>query len=369
MHRLTKLFVATVLGTTACGELPEIAVGQSNRAQAIIGGTPATVGEFPAVGTLLIKGYDEWFGEFGMSICTGTLVAPDTVLLAAHCVDTDTLGLPPGTEFDFYFSFALDVTDFGSSSVDLPPLTTRIDRAVKHPSFDIGAFDNGVTGLGDFKDIAVAFLDSAVTDRAPAMVMEPDDSSGLVLDAEVLIVGYGIRTADYDPYGGNPDDAGIQYRAVSRINEIGPYELQIGDYAPVPQKCHGDSGGPTFLAYTDGKTPAQRLIGVTSHAYDETDCNRGGVDTRVDVWREWIETQLTTACTNGWRIDCTNGGVLPVPTAPRPPTPPGGTGGTSYYTPAEPDDGGCNATGAAGLGTALAPLLLLVRRRARLRAR
>ena len=35
-----------------------------------------------------------------------------------------------------------------------------------------------------------------------------------------------------------------------------------------------------------------RVIGVTSHAYDESDCNEtGGVDTRSDYFLDWIEAE------------------------------------------------------------------------------
>ena len=51
-------------------------------ANAIIGGTTDTTGRFPSVGGLQLRIDGDWF-----DFCTGTLVAPDVVLTAAHCSD------------------------------------------------------------------------------------------------------------------------------------------------------------------------------------------------------------------------------------------------------------------------------------------
>ena len=54
-----------------------------------------------------------------------------------------------------------------------------------------------------------------------------------------------------------------------------------------------------------------RLVGVTSHAYDMTDCNQtGGVDTRVQFYRDWIESKMVAGCENGVRVWCDEAGIL-----------------------------------------------------------
>ena len=59
--------------------------------------------------------------------------------------------------------------------------------------------------------------------------------------------------------------------------------MQIGSGSETSRKCHGDSGGPTYMDVTTTSDVKQRVIGVTSHAYDESDCAKGGIDTRIDL--------------------------------------------------------------------------------------
>jgi hypothetical protein len=91
----------------------------------------------------------------------------------------------------------------------------------------------------------------------------------------------------------------------------------------------------------------RRVVGITSHAYDESDCQKGGVDTRVDVWLAWIDEKMTAGCTAGTRVWCEVPGIIPA----------------SYYdTPVDEggdengdeEKGGCTQTGVP------APLLFLL---------
>ena len=54
-----------------------------------------------------------------------------------------------------------------------------------------------------------------------------------------------------------------------------------------------------------------RLIGVTSHAYDWTDCTEtGGVDTRIDYYLDWIDDEMRARCESGERVWCEEEGIL-----------------------------------------------------------
>src|SRR4029450_3867257 len=74
--RLTLRTVSAV-AAAACA-VPLIA----SSASAVIDGTSDTANRFASVGVLQLHVEDDWF-----DFCSGTLVAPNIVLTAAHCTD------------------------------------------------------------------------------------------------------------------------------------------------------------------------------------------------------------------------------------------------------------------------------------------
>ena len=284
--------------------------GQSE--SAIIGGSVASAGEFPATGAIIARSAGQG-PNFGTLICTASLIAPDTLLTAAHCTINPFEGF---IDFDYFFTLTNDVSGFENDPTTLPPDTVAISYLVPHPDFDIESMSTPM-GLGNFFDIGLAFLQSEISTVTPLVIMQSDDSSSVIVDATVSIAGYGLTSA-------NGQSAGIKHVADTVINEVAPAEIQIGNMAPTPQKCRGDSGGPTLLEISDGLLPTTRLISVTSRAYDERDCNFGGVDTRVDFFRTWVSDEMIRACTEGQRLSCANGGAPAEPTVDGipPPNPP-----------------------------------------------
>jgi len=303
-----RAFVLVFLGgLLACtGYESEFASQQSG----IIGGIPSSASDYPATGAIIGRA-SMGSMRFGTLICTGTLIAPDTVLTAAHCASSFLEML--GISLEYFFTFSVDISNFESDPSQLPADTYPFSELIGHPDFSLsgGGGQMQPMGLGNFYDIGLGFLSQEVVNKTPAVLMQIDDGQFLLVDTSVEIAGYGVTQS-----GGMM--GGIKYHADSVINEVASAELQIGNQAPTAQKCHGDSGGPTFLEVNDGLEPSQRLISVTSRAYDERDCDFGGVDTRVDFFRSWLSDEMTKACTEGRRISCANGGA---------PSEPGGGGG------------------------------------------
>lgn len=104
------------------------------------------------------------------------------------------------------------------------------------------------------------------------------------------------------------------------------------------------------------------MIGVTSRAYDRSDCNKGGVDTRVDAFFDWLDGEMTKACDDGDRAWCDVPGVLTADDVARL-----GRGGAREGESENTGDvgcpGGCGAGADGGLFAGLAVLFLGRRRR------
>lgn len=245
----------------------------------VIGGAITAAGEFPGVGALM---YD--FGGQVAQGCTGTLIAPNAVLTAAHCVDPELTG--PGTPG---FSLALDTTSGNAATV---PGSV----AYKHESFSLDG--EPIDGLAEFFDIGIVILSQPITTVEPVKMIRPDQSASLVAGLDLAIVGYG-RTSNAT------QDTGIMYDAMTKLISLNETEIQVGMGSPQPQNCQGDSGGPGLADFGDGR----RVVGVVSRSYSGFECTMGGVDTRVDAYLSWIHGKVPMGipCGSGMSPPCDDG--------------------------------------------------------------
>ncbi len=321
-HTTTIACAAAIAAAAGCGG-PAFAPTASNGG-AIINGEPIGSDEFPSASALIFQGtVDVWGQQMPMCtmMCTATLISPDVVLTAGHCVDEWALTMGMGTLIDplYCVSFEEDLTWMAEDPNMNPPLPDDAvcgSHWVQHPDFDLTSMQEGPPAQND--DIALLFLDEPIWEVPFSYLPDADEAEQIVEEMEVDIVGYGLRTAEAGNWWEPPDPETSyeRYWARTFINELGDHEMQVGSDNTTGRKCHGDSGGPTFVAVETDLSVAERVIGVTSRAYTAAeDCNIGGIDTRVSPYLGWIEEQMLAACDEGWRDEeiCDDGGGLPRP--------------------------------------------------------
>lgn len=327
---MRRMIVVVVVG--ACSVEPTAV----QRAAIIGPAHPAGPDELPATGALLSDSLG-----FPSLMCTGTLIAPDVVLTAAHCTDSvATSGGLPSFTFAHY--------------AHIPPTAQILaaTRAVAHPDWH-GNVPPGQ--LDQANDIGLLFLAQPVTDIAPALLVRDGDAADVTTGLAVTLVGYGYNDGAFQEAG----VPGYEAKMVgsSHVAAVGDHELEI--YQPGEAgACNGDSGGPAYAELGDA---AQRVTGLVSRGIASMDCTQGGIFTRVDPYLAWIASQVALPCGSGPAPACAgdDAGVGRDASDPRPDA-----------DPSEPDHGsggGCGCrTGDAPLGPALVGLLavgLILRRR------
>ena len=161
----------------------------------IINGEEASEDDYPMTGGMVVDAVVD-YGSYGqmdanLFMCSSTLIAPDVVLLAAHCVDEYGLTYGFGTveELDIYWTRQADLTDFdGSQRQRLPDDAVQAWDWVAHSEFDLNSMG---LGLSENYDIALLFLDEAVTDIEHAYLPTREEAAQMEEGDDVVVVGWG----------------------------------------------------------------------------------------------------------------------------------------------------------------------------------
>jgi V8-like Glu-specific endopeptidase len=237
------LVLASVASLVSCVPAPAPDPAQSR--EAIVGGV--TDEGHTSVVALTVFGSSEF--------CTGTVIAPRTVLTAAHCLAES--GYP-----------AASILVFFGTVVGGEGLLMRVTNAEYHPDFATDS--QGYV----YNDVAVLTLEQDAPVKPMAWQRTPlEDISGQT----VTFVGYGVtdgRTQTGNDTRRTVDDV------VTSINDNPGYVHFEG--TGTSGTCQGDSGGPTLL----NRGGVETVIAVTSIGV--VGCLGASDNTRVDLHADWI---------------------------------------------------------------------------------
>jgi MYXO-CTERM domain-containing protein len=183
-------------------------------------------------------------GPDGTVGCSGTLIAPHTVLTAGHCV---------------------------------PPLRRRELRVF---------FGDSVGGAGQFIAVSDTHVHpehvpaTLAHDLALFTLREPGPVGALSLDPRTLdasLVGQTLRMVGFGVTAPDAGDSGTKRSGTARVTGLDPVDVTVVGAPSLP--CRADSGGPALL--DDGS--GERIAAVVSRG--DAACVVSGAFARIDVAR------------------------------------------------------------------------------------
>jgi V8-like Glu-specific endopeptidase len=197
----------------------------------IYGGDPVEPGAWPAVVAVRTT-----------KLCTGTLVAPNLVLTAAHCFEP--LPVSPVQ------------IDFGDSL--LAASTVSSEEWGRHPDFCLPTECDG-----DLHDFAwVKLPAAAMIDPIPPITTQAEFDEGMQVGHELTFVGFGYDEAMV---------SGVKREVLSSLTSFDASGREFRAGGDGKDTCSGDSGGPALVQLSSGEW---RVAGVISRGGD---CGLGGV--------------------------------------------------------------------------------------------
>ena len=308
---LLVCFSILALCSVSCSDGMDAGRDFSSHSLPVINGTKVADGEYTSVVSVAIQ----YNGEVD-SICTGTLISPDYVLTAGHCVEDcdDT------NDMEYYRKYMK--IGIGNSEKSLKLYDVDTNNIHWHPNFVCNDYDIQ-------NDIAIIKLKKSIPEDVakPMLILPPAYlPKSRDFDNEKVIatsVGFGLTNPN------NNNSSGVKYKtswpvtAYCSLNGLstGYCSYLINDYGlsngfiyfvnDNTNLCNGDSGGPTFIT-RDG---VDYVAGINS--FVGKNCEMYAATTVVNDHRDFLKKYIADLppetpeiCDNGkddngdGKIDC-----------------------------------------------------------------
>jgi V8-like Glu-specific endopeptidase len=228
----------------------------------IVGGEETGYDTFKGVVALYID-----MGTAGGAMCSATVIAPQVLLTAGHCVFSPSEGLDAVS--DPSIIQVLGGPDFTNlpGAIKFYPNPVEV---VTHPDWT-GSID--VASV----DLAMIKLQSPI-DTVETYRIRP--TNDVAIGDTGVIVGYGLSSSS------EPNSSGVHRWGNTQVQNKLSHFISLGDPAGT---CQGDSGGPFFTMIGE----YWHVTGVTSLGMSGTcDPMDGSVDENVAQQYDWIDATM-----------------------------------------------------------------------------